>query len=125
MEIDLLPFLEYIIENLLIPLLMGGFLMLVNRLTGMQIEKKHSDALSQALEKGSDLVLSRMKAEGHTSMEISSAATAELVQYALDHTPDAIEHFKKSNPRMDLSRMATTRLVAAKSRTTQRLPITK
>lgn len=130
MTIDFNPVLQLLTTELLLPAVMAAFWFLLRRYTSisdeslqMAKESKHAKALQDALENGADLVLARLGQSGSASIEVGSPAVAALVQYALEHTPDAIAHFKKSNPDMNLQNLAASRLVKKNIQRTVVVPV--
>lgn len=128
--IDLQPFIGLLTTELLIPAILAGFLYLAKRFFNiseeqakMLKESQHATALSSALENGADLVLARLGKEGSTSIEIGSPAVSQLVQYAIEHTPDAIAYFKGTNPDMSLQNLAASRLVKKNIQRTVVVPV--
>lgn len=109
MNVELLPLVEAI-TDFIIPVLSGVVIYMLNKYLGIVVEKKHAEALNSALDRGSDLILAQMKEGEKLSINLDSPHVGALVRYAVEGATDAVKHFEKANPKMDVARMATARL---------------
>lgn len=114
MIIELAEFLKESVIPLLIPMVVGYFAYFLFQSRGIALDEKHAKALSNSLQMGAELVVDKLDAKGKLAVEVESEAIAGIVKHAMDHTPDAIAHFKKSNPALDLERMSEARLALTK-----------
>lgn len=97
-SIDLAPLVTivapYIVEGIVaLVLLVVGWA--ARRFLGLEIEKRHREALDQALRAGAAWGLAKAKehAAGKVSIDVKHVAVANALRYVLDATPDAIRSF--------------------------------
>lgn len=66
----------------------------VTKITGIQIEANHRDALQSALENGARLILDRLDQQvAGKTINVKSAPLADGINYVLASVPDAVTYF--------------------------------
>ena len=77
------------------------------------IERKHELALQAALAAGAKAAVKGLQERGALSIEVKNEAVRDAARYAIEHVPDAVAYFNKSETA--LREMAVSRVADVES----------